>query len=81
MKTVTVKFPDELAVRLEKRAVRLGTTKSALIRESVEKAMAGGDGDEADPSFFDLVKGDLGCVDSGIGDLSTNPRHMEGFGK
>lgn len=25
--------------------------------------------------------GVIGCMESGIGDLSTNPAHMEGFGK
>jgi len=28
------------------------------------------------------IAGDLvGCVSSGISDLSTNPKHMEGFGR
>ncbi len=26
-------------------------------------------------------KGLIGCIHSGTGDLSTNPKHMEGFGK
>ncbi len=27
------------------------------------------------------AKGLIGCVHSGSGDLSTNPKHMEGFGR
>jgi predicted DNA-binding protein len=82
MKTMTVKLPDELAVRLEKRAKRLGVSKSALLRESLERDLVE---DavvvEEAPSAYDLMKGGFGCVNSGVGDLSTNPKHMEGFGR
>lgn len=81
MKTVTLKIPDELAVMIDKRAQRLGISKSALIRESIESALQNGAVVEEEASFYDLVKNDLGCIDSGTGDLSTNPKHMEGFGK
>lgn len=81
MKTLTIKVPDELAVRIKKHADRIGISKSAFIRESIEKEFQNGTFVEETPSFYDLVKDDLGCVDSGIGDLSTNPKHMEGFGK
>ncbi len=81
MKTMTVKLPDELAVRLEKRAKRLGVSKSALLRESLERGLHEADSVEEEPSMYDLVKDDLGCFDSGLGDLSTNPKHMEGFGR
>jgi hypothetical protein len=35
------------------------------------------------PSCYDLAQqaGLTGCIDSGKGDLSTNRRHMEGFGR
>lgn len=81
MKTMTVKLPDELAVRLEKRAKRLGVSKSSLLRESLEREFREGSAVEEEPSMYDLVKDDLGCFDSGLGDLSTNPKHMEGFGR
>lgn len=82
MKTITCKLPDELAVRLEKRAERLGLPKSQLVRESIERDLArNGAAEEEEPSMYDLVKEDLGCVDSGHTDLSTNPEHMKGFGR
>ena len=82
MRTMTVKLSDELAVRLEKRAQRLGVSKSALMRKSLERDMGGEDGAvEEAPSAYDLMKGGFGCVKSGVGDLSTNPKHMEGFGR
>lgn len=81
MKTMTVKLPDELAVRLEKRAKRLGVSKSALLRESLERDLGKDAVVEEEPSAYDLMKDGFGCVDSGIGDLATNPKHMEGFGR
>lgn len=82
MKTMTFKVPDELAVRLEKRARRLGVSKSELVRESIERELERDNGAvEEEPSMYDLVKDDLGCVDSGVTDLATNPKHMEGFGR
>ena len=32
------------------------------------------------PSAFDLMQDGCGMVRSGVGDLSGNPRHLEGFG-
>ena len=32
-------------------------------------------------SAYDLMKDDLGCVDSGLGDLSTNPKYLDGYGR
>lgn len=80
VKTIANKVPDDLAVRIEKRARRLGLSKSALVRESVE-TLASNDDEADEPSAYDLMKDGCGCVDSGIGDLSTNPKHMEGFGR
>ncbi len=81
MKTMTVKLPDELAVRLEKRAKRLGVSKSALLRESLERDLGRDAVVEEEPSAYDLMKDGCGCVDSGVTDLATNPKHMEGFGR
>ncbi len=82
MKTMTVKLPDELAVRLEKRAKRLGVSKSAVVRRSIEATFRTAErAVEEEPSAYDLMKGGFGCVSSGVGDLSTNPKHMEGFGR
>lgn len=32
-------------------------------------------------SAYDLAKQLAGCVESGIGDLSTNKKYLQGFGK
>lgn len=81
MKTVTVKLPEGLAIRLEKRAKRLGRSKSAILRESVERELDNELAVAEEPSAYDLMKDGFGCVKSGLGDLSTNPKYMEGFGR
>ena len=60
MKSLTVKVPDELAVRLEKRARRFSVSKSAMIRESLEREWERYGATEEEPSAYDLVKEDLG---------------------
>ena len=37
--------------------------------------------EQPQPSFYDLTKEFCGCVDSGLGDLSTNKKYLEGIGK
>lgn len=78
---MTVKLPEDLAVRLEKRAKRLGVSKSSVVRASLESELNGRNAVEEMPSAYDVLKSGLGCVNSGVGDLSTNPKHMEGFGR
>ena len=57
-------------------------SKSRVLRDSLKRELAALNGAvEEEPSVYDLVKEDLGCVDSGLGDLSTNPKHLEGFGR
>ena len=75
-----------MVIHLSERAdARLGTiarrrrvSKSRLVREFVESQF--GDANKADgKSAFDLVKRLVGTL-KGPSDLSTNPKHMQGFG-
>ncbi len=77
---------ERLSVRLEQGlyqqlcmlARRKGTTKAALVRSALEAYCRG----EAEPSAFELAQraGIIGLVKDAPADLSTNPRHLEGFG-
>ena len=81
MTTLSVKLPQTLAAQLEKQAERRGISKSALLRESLLRELSK-DAEQDEPlSVFDLVKDDLGCLRSGLRDLSTNPEHLSGFGQ
>ena len=34
-----------------------------------------------DLSIFDLIRDQIGIVETGIGDLASNPKHLEGSGR
>jgi hypothetical protein len=66
---------SELAFRLG----RLGISKSALVRETIEREMRNGGALEEIPSIYDLAREDCGCFDNGLTDLATNPKYMDDF--
>ncbi|MSQ58925.1 MAG: CopG family transcriptional regulator [Betaproteobacteria bacterium] len=76
MKTLTVKLPETLASWLSYRAKQLGRPQSELVREALEQARRG----TGSVSCHDLMADVCGSV-PGPKDLSTNPKHMDGFGK
>ena len=76
MKTVTVKLPDPLAAWLARRARELGRPQSDIVREALERASDSNRGASCHDVFADVC----GIVD-GPEDLSTNPKHLAGFGQ
>jgi predicted DNA-binding protein len=79
MRTLVLRIPDDLEARLEALASRLGKTKSAIARELLSKGVRSRRKD--DLSAFDLIRDQIGIVDTGIGDLASNPKHMQRFGR
>jgi Arc/MetJ-type ribon-helix-helix transcriptional regulator len=80
MKTISLKLPESLDAKLNRVAKQRDQTKSAVIREALERFL---DGQHTRKKFVSALElaGDLvGCC-QGPGDLSTNPKYMEGFGK
>ena len=76
MKTLTVTLPECLAASLEREAERAQVSKSEIVRDILERHLSG-----APVSAVDLA-GDLaGCVDSGVGDLSSDRGYLDGFGR
>jgi len=76
MPTVTVKMSKELFARLEKMAHELRLPKAQIMRDSFERA-----GGRAVPgSVYEAIADLVGSV-QGPGDLLSNPKHMEDFGK
>jgi predicted DNA-binding protein len=76
--TLTLKVPREMAAKLEAVAARKRVPKSKLMREALGTYLSK---QKVEPSMYDLMKDAIGCFDSGVTDLATNPKHMEGFGK
>jgi hypothetical protein len=76
VKTVSVKLPEPLAGWLSNQAKDLGRSQSDIIREALEQRRKGSDL----PSCHDLLQDLCGSI-KGQHDLSTNPKHMKGFGE
>ena len=77
MSMLTVRVSPELEGRLGAEARRRHTTRSDLVRRLIEDGL--GDSGEQRPglSCADLARDLIGCVDSGIDDLATNPAHLK----
>ncbi len=76
VKTITVKLPHVLATWLSRRATELGRSQSELVREALEQSRRG----ESSSTCHDLVADTCGSID-GPSDLSTNRKHLTGFGE
>jgi predicted transcriptional regulator len=79
MATLTVKLPPNLAARLETLVRRRKLKKSALVREAIERLVSE-DSRPTQGSFLELAA-DLAGIYEGPKDLSSNPKHMRGYGK
>ena len=83
MSTLTIELPDDLAARLEAASAQKHIQPAQFVRDALEKALPNPSPEfPADgPSAYDLMKDGFGCVSTGFGDFSTNPKHMEGYGR
>jgi len=75
MKTVSFKLSEKLDRELDELARVRKSSRSALVREALE-ALAKGKRNSVTEAAKDLV----GSID-GPSDLSTNPKHLFGYGK
>jgi predicted DNA-binding protein len=76
VKTISLKLPQSLSIKLERVAKKRGQSKSEIVREALEHFLSS----ERPVSALELA-GDLVGCGRGPGDLSTNPKYMEGFGE
>jgi hypothetical protein len=79
MKTLTVKVPEDLDLKLAVAAAKRGESKSDLIRTALESIV---NTNEAiiPNSCLDLAKDIVGSVE-GPSDLSHNKKHLKGYGQ
>jgi predicted transcriptional regulator len=75
MRTVSFKLPEELDRALSDLARRRHSTRSALVREAIEKLT------RDQPGSVLALAADLAGSVEGPSDLSTSPKHMTGYGK
>ena len=76
MKTLTMKVPEALLAWLENEARRARQPKSTLVREILQQHRQ-----RRRQSALDLAADLCGCVESGLGDLARNKKHLRGFGR
>lgn len=78
MQILTVKVPPGLDAKLKALAKKRRSTKSAIVREAIEKLVATAH-DVRRPTALELAGDLVGCFE-GPRDLSTDPKYMEGYG-
>jgi hypothetical protein len=79
MKTLTVKVPEMLDLKLAAVAAKRGESKSNLIRTAIISILK--ENKAVIPnSCLDMAKDLVGSVE-GPSDLSCNKRHLKGYGK
>jgi len=78
-KTISLKLPAPLANWLARRANELGRSRSDLVRQALEEQRQGRNS-RSEKSCAGLMAEFSGFF-QGPRDLSTNPKHMRGFGK
>ncbi len=79
MKTISLKVPGHLLQQLERACRERGQSKSEVVRAALAQFL---NGERVIPpgSALEAAGPWVGCVE-GPGDLSTNPKYMEGFGE
>jgi Arc/MetJ-type ribon-helix-helix transcriptional regulator len=80
VKTISLKLPPHLTKALEKEAKSRRSSKSEIIRDALEKALAP-QKSKKELSCYDLSRDLVGSVKGAPRDLSVNPKYMEGFGE
>ena len=79
MKTLTVKVPEDLDLKLAAAAAKRGESKSDLIRTALESIVNASEAITPN-SCLDLAKDIIGSVE-GPSDLSYNKKHLKGYGQ
>ncbi len=80
MNTLTLDLPAALDEQLTKAAQSQGASKVEIIYEAVKEYLAQRQTPPPD-SFAALAADVIGCAKGGPPDLSTNKKHMEGYGQ
>jgi metal-responsive CopG/Arc/MetJ family transcriptional regulator len=76
---LSLRLTETLRSGLENLVSTTGRTESDIAREAIQEYLIR---HSKLPTCFEIAEqaGLIGCVESGIQDLSTNPKHMKGFG-
>lgn len=81
MNTISLKVPRKLDSRLSRVSKTQGISKSEFVRRAVERALDEAAAPEHKPTVLELAGDLIGKVAFGPSDLSTDPKHLEGYGE
>ena len=79
MMAISMKIPQSLVYKLDVISRRRGISRSELARDAIAKYVV--EAEVAKGSVLERASHLAGIVKGGPPDLSTNKKHMEGFGK
>ena len=79
MKTISVKVPEDLDLKLNAVAAKRRETKSAIIRAALDHLVNSSEASTPN-SCLDLAKDLIGSIE-GPSDLSYNSKHLKGYGR
>ncbi len=79
MKTISLKVPEQLDRRIRAVARARRVSASHLIRNVLEQGLPATDPESE--SAFDRMSDGFGILSSGVPDLATDPRHLDGLGE
>lgn len=83
MSTLLIELNDELAGRLAAASERKQVPPAQIVQEALDRILPARPAEfPVGRTLYDAMQeaGAIGCVSTGIGDLSTNKRHMAGYG-
>jgi predicted transcriptional regulator len=79
MKTLCLKLPEATAARLAAAARKRSQSKSAVVRAILDECLTKGEA-AAEGSCLDVAADLAGCI-AGPRDLSTQKKHLHGYGQ
>lgn len=80
MKVLSLRVPKELDRKLSAVAKHRSMRKSVVVREALERYLYESR-EIRKGSFLDLAGDLVGCVKDAPADLSSNPKHLDGYGR
>ena len=80
VETLSIRLSKAERTALRRAAKKVKISQGQLVRKALHAYGVVPD-EKAAPSAYDLVKHLIGKYKDGPGDLSSNPRYMEGFGR
>ena len=80
----TVELSDDLFRRAKSEAALRGKKFKDMVEEGLRLVLESPEAEtkaKPAPTAWDMMKGACGIFDSGVDDLATNPKYLEGLGR